>query len=917
MLRLNALRLSALVSFAFLSLGNEQLESLTSSATGNEPTAAGRKHDPPTQPGLVAPVPHKQLDQKAGNATLHKSKDTAEQPNPPGKNATAVPQNGNATLHEWKDAAEEPNPPGKNTTAAPQTQLHQKAGNATLHEWKDAAEEPNPPGKNTTAAPQTQLHQKAGNATLHELEDAAEEPNPPGKNTSAVPQKQLHQKAGNAPLHNSKDATEEPNPPNFGENVLIVEPGNLPEEMRGRIFDIYNAGHFFANSAQFGERRTAIFLKPGNHSLDIPLPYYFSVYGLGATPWSTTVRPEKDNGLHVDLQGNPNSLQVFWRSIENLQHIHPWMNWWVSQASPLRSVIVDGALQVASGAPASGGSIVNSKINGRIEMGSQQQWYMRSSSMQSYPRAASMGSFTCVGCTDASANDKPFEVTYDWAHQGELWHTGRSYTEPPKVFAEKPFVTFEHGKYYLRVPPVKENRSGPSWDAGKRIPFEQVFVVQQDTSAAQVNAKIASGRHILYPPGIYYLERPIDIIRDSCVVMGLGYATLIPKFGPEPMIRVGNVDDVRIAGFIFQAGPINLNTSAILQWGQDGSAYEGDPRRPGIMYDLTVRVGGPDSEGVGAKYMLQINNGWVLGDNVWLWVADHCLTNKGLCCTTPRHCDTALKVNGSNVHMYGLAAEHADTDIVQWHGEKGRVFFFQSEFPYTPPIEDLRGDWVATPPEKWPNSSAFVLTAKDFRGVGMSTYVSTVWSCYGWRLRMREGFRAFSIEHEHVWKYGMKDISAINFAHGWPLESRLTCGVWDRLEGKCVANLGLEKLYSASSANFTAGEFGFSGRSLCLMLAATASFLALIACHIRRLSMACPDDQDPDPQSFRSFLRLSTVSSDDHDSQRLSTALSGDRDPHNSLVCSLSSQGFPNLVVPSERISWQSSRPHRQESLAE
>lgn len=654
--------------------------------------------------------------------------------------------------------------------------------------------------------------------------------------------------------------TGEPNPPNFGRNVLIIEPGNFPEETRRKISDIYYAGRSYANDAQFGDRRTAVFVKPGKHSLDISLPFYFSVYGLGATPEDTVVYPEK-NGLHVDLQGNPHSLQMFWRSIENLKHFNGWMNWWVSQAAPLRSVIIDGNLQVASGAPASGGCIVNSKITGKLEMGSQEQWYMRSSSTHGYPRAASMGSFTCVGCSNANAGDKPFLVTYNWTHEGELWHKGLSYTEPPKVFAEKPFITFEqgteteteHGKYYLRIPPVKEDHSGPSWDPGQRVPFEQVFVVQEDTTAAQINAKIASGLHIVFPPGIYSMEESIEISRDSCVLLGLGYATLIPMFGPEPLIRVGNVDDVRIAGFIVQAGPMKLKTSALVQWGRNGSTYEGNPRRPGIMYDLTVRVGGPDAEGVSADIMLQINNGWVIGDNLWLWVADHCLTNRGICCTTPRHCDAALKVNGSNVHMYGLAAEHADKDIVQWHGEKGQVFFFQSEFPYTPPVEDLRGNWVATPPDQWPRSCAFKSTAKDFRGVGMSTYVTQVWACHDWRLRMQGGYTAFRVENKDVWKHGMKDISAVNFVKTWPPESSLTCSVWEEQDGKCVVGERMARLYSASSGDITAGWFGFGGLSLCLMLVAVTSLLVLFARHFRRLSAACFCDRDASAASWHSF----------------------------------------------------------------
>ena len=45
-------------------------------------------------------------------------------------------------------------------------------------------------------------------------------------------------------------------------------------------------------------------------------------------------------------------------------------------------------------------------------------------------------------------------------------------------------------------------------------------------------------------------------------------------------------------------------------------------------------------------------------------------------------CDHALIVNGDDVIMYGLAAEHTLKDVVLWNGDHGATFFFQSELPY-------------------------------------------------------------------------------------------------------------------------------------------------------------------------------------------------------------------------------------------
>lgn len=39
-------------------------------------------------------------------------------------------------------------------------------------------------------------------------------------------------------------------------------------------------------------------------------------------------------------------------------------------------------------------------------------------------------------------------------------------------------------------------------------------------------------------------------------------------------------------------------------------------------------------------------------------------------------------VNGDDVTFYGLAAEHCLGDQVQWNGERGATYLFQSEMPY-------------------------------------------------------------------------------------------------------------------------------------------------------------------------------------------------------------------------------------------
>ena len=61
----------------------------------------------------------------------------------------------------------------------------------------------------------------------------------------------------------------------------------------------------------------------------------------------------------------------------------------------------------------------------------------------------------------------------------------------------------------------------------------------------------------------------MKVTKEGQVLLGMGMATLIPQNG-TPAIEVGNVDGVRIAGLLLQAGP--ENSEALLMWGQKGYA---------------------------------------------------------------------------------------------------------------------------------------------------------------------------------------------------------------------------------------------------------------------------------------------------------------------------------------------------------
>jgi len=97
-----------------------------------------------------------------------------------------------------------------------------------------------------------------------------------------------------------------------------------------------------------------------------------------------------------------------------------------------------------------------------------------------------------------------------------------------------------------------------------------------------------------------------------------------------------------------------------------------------------------------------IHSGHVIGDNLWLWRADHSqldLARHEQPKTYPANqarpdevyhlvqqgeyaCAHGLEVWGNDVTVFGLAVEHANRDQTVWRGERGRTFFYQCELPY-------------------------------------------------------------------------------------------------------------------------------------------------------------------------------------------------------------------------------------------
>jgi hypothetical protein len=248
------------------------------------------------------------------------------------------------------------------------------------------------------------------------------------------------------------------------------------------------------------------------------------------------------------------------------------------------------------------------------------------------------------------------------------------------VIREKPYLYLDSGKYRVFVPALKSNTRGVSWleapTPGSSISIDRFYIAQPSTATAKsINAALASGKHVLFTPGVYSLDDTIRVTKADTILLGLGVPSLVPTRG-VPIIKVADVDGVKIAGLILEAGPVK--SASLVEVGPSGSKAD-HSANPTFLYDLTVRTGG--AKAGKNEVGILINSNHVVGDQLWLWRADH---GAGAAWTT-NPTKNGLVVNGKDVTIYGLFNEHHKEYQTLWNSNGGRVYMYQSEMPYDVP----------------------------------------------------------------------------------------------------------------------------------------------------------------------------------------------------------------------------------------
>jgi hypothetical protein len=528
--------------------------------------------------------------------------------------------------------------------------------------------------------------------------------------------------------------------PRFGPNVVVFSPSMPQDQIQSTLNTI--AAQQVPN--QFGTQRYAIFFAPGTYGsaadpLVFQIGYYTQVAGLGAHPGDVTINGAADvlnqctgSGSSKDCTG----LDNFWRSLSNLtinftplpspsasDFVPPTTEdpacnntfeyWAVSQASPMRRVIVNGntSLQDFCGPNGfvSGGFFADDEFTGGVVINAgQQQFFTRNSNIDNWTNGVWNQVF--LGDNGAPATN---------------FGSGGQFTTLPTtpVSQSEPFLyTDSSGHYDVFVPAAEHNSVGPSYargasEAGRSIPIERFFVANPRTPVWAINAALDVGQNLILTPGVYDLRAPIVVSHPGTVVMGLGFATLIPQDGNVAM-ETANEPGIKLSGMIFDAGPrrspalLVVGSRRVGRWRSPNEAAPGDPT---LVQDVFFRVGGAETQPVRTRNALVVNTDHTILDHVWAWRADH---GNDVGWTT-NTADTGVLVNGDDVDAYGLFVEHFQKFEVIWNGQRGEDVFFQNEMPYDPPSQAA---WMSSPTTD--GYAAFLVTprVRSFQGYGMGSY---------------------------------------------------------------------------------------------------------------------------------------------------------------------------------------------------
>lgn len=473
----------------------------------------------------------------------------------------------------------------------------------------------------------------------------------------------------------------------FGENVWFFAPQDDPEAVQQELDALWGR----QETNQFGDARYAVYFLPGEYddSIRPKVGFYTQLAGLGAMPDEVSLYTVGCDARWLGDNNNHNATCNFWRGIENLS-ARDYVTWAVSQATFMRRVHLEKTIYLhdANGW-SSGGFLSNSKVELAVNSGSQQQWLSRN-------------------CDWGAWLGENWNMVFAGIQEGKTpegtWPE-HAYTDVPVVeeIREKPYLTYDAERGFgVYVPDLRREAVGVDWTPGEFLPIEDFYIARPfEDTAETINAALESGKHLFLTPGIYQLTEPIRVERDGTIVLGTGLATLRSMEGNACMETAGDAR-ITLAGILFDAGPgeteyllkvgseseKDRETQAAPEEGadQNESAAEGtgESEPATLLADLFFRVGGAKGYNTDVKCCVNIYQDHVIGDNFWVWRADH---GSGVGWEKNRAAN-GIRVAGDDVTIYALMVEHFQEYQTIWEGENGKIIFYQCEIPYDVPDQE-------------------------------------------------------------------------------------------------------------------------------------------------------------------------------------------------------------------------------------
>ena len=458
---------------------------------------------------------------------------------------------------------------------------------------------------------------------------------------------------------------------------------------------------------QFGTERYALLFEPGTYGtaanpLIFQVGYYTEVAGLGHNPGDVTINGTIDvyNQCFPTTDGSSNciALDNFWRSLSNLTiNVAGGSGcqtntefWAVSQAAPMRRVVVNGGtslMDYCSAGPqyASGGFIADSAFTGgTVVNGSQQQFLVRNTNLDGWTN----GVWNQVFAGSPGAPAQSFSATSGLdggtAPYTTLATSPRDAGGAVPADRRVPARSASSCRRCSRTPPA---RRGPVAATAGSIAADQQVLHRHAEHLDPGDRRRARARQepdphpgCLQPQGAdpghparHHRARPR--LRD-----------------PDPAERHRRPADARRTRHEDlrphrRRGP--KNSPVLLQLGDAlGTLIGHSASDPTLVQDVFFRIGGATAGK--ATTSLVVDSSDVILDDIWAWRADH---GAGVG-WTGNTADTGLIVNGNNVLAYGLFVEHYQKNEVIWNGQGGEVIFFQNEMPYDAPSQAA---WMSSP----------------------------------------------------------------------------------------------------------------------------------------------------------------------------------------------------------------------------